>query len=128
MRRQPLRRPQRGKENDEVAGRPSHLWHLLRMLPIETIRLTDGKGEAWIAPARGGMVTRLSIGGEDVLYLDEASLGDPSKNVRGGIPILFPIGGKVKPHRLPRSTPPPAPPPLPPTLPYPPPTSPGPAA
>ena len=74
------------------------------MLPIETIRLTDGKGEAWIAPERGGMVTRLSIGGEDVLYLDEASLGDPSKNVRGGIPILFPIGGKLRPDRLPGAT------------------------
>jgi galactose mutarotase-like enzyme len=74
------------------------------MLPIETIRLTDGKGEAWIAPARGGMVTRFSIGGEDVLYLDEATLGDPSKNVRGGIPILFPIAGKLMPDRLPGAT------------------------
>jgi D-hexose-6-phosphate mutarotase len=74
------------------------------MLPIETIRLTDGKGEAWIAPARGGMVTRFSIGGEDVLYLDEATLGDLSKNVRGGIPILFPIAGKLMPDRLPGAT------------------------
>src|SRR5262249_51654632 len=78
-----LRRPVTGSIPVGSTTRPSRLWHLLRMLPIETIRLSDGKGEAWIAPARGGMVTRLSIGGEDVLYLDEATLGDPSKNVRG---------------------------------------------
>ncbi len=47
-----------------------------------------------IAPSRGGMVTRFSVGGAPVLYLDEATLAG-SGNVRGGIPILFPIAGKL---------------------------------
>jgi len=76
------------------------MWHLLHMLPIETVRLAAGASEAWLAPARGGMVTRFSVGGEDVLYLDEATLADPTKNVRGGIPILFPIAGKLVPETL----------------------------
>lgn len=64
------------------------------MLPVETVHLVAGTAEAWLAPTRGGMVTRLRLGGEDVLYLDEPTLADPTKNVRGGVPILFPIGGK----------------------------------
>jgi galactose mutarotase-like enzyme len=70
------------------------------MVPAETIRLAHGQSAAWLAPARGGMVTRFSVAGEDVLYLDEATLADPSKNVRGGIPILFPIAGKLAPDML----------------------------
>jgi len=76
-------------------------WHPTVMVPVETIRLGHGDSDAWLAPARGGMVTRFSVAGEDVLYLDEATLADPSKNVRGGIPILFPIAGKLAPDTLP---------------------------
>jgi galactose mutarotase-like enzyme len=48
-----------------------------------------------LAPARGGMVTRFQVGAVPVLYLDPATLADPAQNVRGGIPILFPIAGKL---------------------------------
>jgi len=41
------------------------------------------------------MVTRFSVGGSEVLFLDETTLRDPSKSVRGGIPVLFPIAGKL---------------------------------
>jgi galactose mutarotase-like enzyme len=30
-----------------------------------------------------------------VLYMDAATLADPAKNVRGGIPVLFPFAGKL---------------------------------
>jgi galactose mutarotase-like enzyme len=64
---------------------------------LETLRLDDEATGAvvYVAPARGGMVTRYAVGGADVLFLDESTLHDPSKNVRGGIPILFPVAGKL---------------------------------
>jgi galactose mutarotase-like enzyme len=64
---------------------------------LETLRLEDETTGALVslAPARGGMVTRFSVRGVPVLFLDEATLRDPSKSVRGGIPVLFPIAGKL---------------------------------
>lgn len=49
-----------------------------------------------VVPQRGGMVTHLVVHGREVLYLDDATLEDQSKNVRGGIPILFPICGPLR--------------------------------
>ncbi len=68
--------------------------------PLESLVLRDHQTNARVvlAPTRGGLVTRFSIGGEELLYLDEATLRDPSKNVRGGIPLLFPIAGKLAPE------------------------------
>jgi galactose mutarotase-like enzyme len=65
--------------------------------PLEKLRLEDEATGATVhvAPARGGMVTRFSVGTTPVLYIDESTLHDPSKSVRGGIPILFPIAGKL---------------------------------
>ncbi|HEX4335256.1 MAG TPA: galactose mutarotase [Polyangiaceae bacterium] len=48
-----------------------------------------------LAPKRGALVTAMRVGDRDVLYLDEATLKDPSKSVRGGIPVLFPSPGKL---------------------------------
>ncbi len=64
---------------------------------LETLRLEDEAtgAVACLAPARGGMVTRLSVGDVPVLFLDEATLRDPGKSVRGGIPVLFPIAGRL---------------------------------
>ena len=64
---------------------------------LESIVLHDRttKARVVLAPSRGGMATRFTIDGEPVLYLDEATLRDPTKNVRGGIPVLFPIAGKL---------------------------------
>ncbi|WP_445491761.1 aldose epimerase family protein [Niallia sp. 03133] len=44
-----------------------------------------------IAPKRGGIVTSLVLGGEEILYLNKDTFHDSDSNVRGGIPILFPI-------------------------------------
>jgi len=41
------------------------------------------------------MVTRFEVGAAQVLYLDEGSLLDTSKNVRGGNPVLFPSPGPL---------------------------------
>jgi galactose mutarotase-like enzyme len=48
-----------------------------------------------IAPGRGAIVTSFSVGGREVLYLDEATFLDTKKNVRGGVPVLFPSPGKL---------------------------------
>jgi galactose mutarotase-like enzyme len=48
-----------------------------------------------IAPSRGGIVTSFEVAGRELLYMDPATLADPSKNIRGGIPVLFPSPGKL---------------------------------
>jgi galactose mutarotase-like enzyme len=48
-----------------------------------------------LSPARGALVTSFRVGERDVLYMDEATLVDPAKSVRGGIPVLFPSPGKL---------------------------------
>jgi galactose mutarotase-like enzyme len=72
------------------------------MTPLETIVLTSPAADATavLAPARGGMLTRLSIDGRSLLYLDESTLVDPTKSVRGGNPVLFPSPGPLAGDRL----------------------------
>lgn len=48
-----------------------------------------------VAPERGAIVVLLNLSGKEILYLNEATLFDRTKNVRGGIPVLFPICGRV---------------------------------
>lgn len=48
-----------------------------------------------LAPARGALVTSFRVGDRELLYLDEATLRDPTVNVRGGVPLLFPSPGKL---------------------------------
>jgi galactose mutarotase-like enzyme len=62
---------------------------------METVQLRDAGASVWLAPARGGMVTRFEVDGRPVLYLDEATLLDATKNVRGGNPVLFPSPGPL---------------------------------
>lgn len=64
---------------------------------VETHRLIDHErnAEVVVAAVRGGMVTRFRVGDDDILFLDQATLRDHSQNVRGGIPILFPVAGRL---------------------------------
>nr|WP_017554042.1 aldose epimerase [Heyndrickxia coagulans] len=48
-----------------------------------------------VCPERGGMITAIHIADEDLLYMNEKTLFDLDKNVRGGIPVLFPIAGQL---------------------------------
>lgn len=48
-----------------------------------------------IAPERGGMAVRFTVGGRDLFFMDEATLLDPAANVRGGNPVLFPSPGRL---------------------------------
>ena len=70
----------------------------------EALELSDEGARSAIAvlPARGAIVTRFRAGDRDVLYLDPATLTDRTKNVRGGIPVLFPSPGRLTGDRFER--------------------------
>lgn len=51
--------------------------------------------ELQFSPERGAIITGWRVGGRELLYLDQATFDDPSKNVRGGIPVLFPLCGPL---------------------------------
>lgn len=71
---------------------------------LETIFLEDPATDARVvvAPGRGGLVTRFVVGTRPVLFLDADTLADPSKNVRGGNPVLFPSPGPLAGERFTR--------------------------
>jgi galactose mutarotase-like enzyme len=62
-----------------------------------TYTLTDHKHlvRLEVVPERGGIVTRWTLQGQDLLYLDQERFQDPNLSIRGGIPILFPICGNL---------------------------------
>lgn len=65
---------------------------------LESLALedTDASSRVVVAPARGGLVTRFRVAGTDVLFMDDETLHDATKNVRGGVPVLFPTPGKLE--------------------------------
>lgn len=64
--------------------------------PLESLTLIGPNSRLVLAPKRGGMATRLTLESRDLLYLDEETLRDETKNVRGGNPVLFPSPGKLE--------------------------------
>jgi len=69
---------------------------------LETVVLESAEATVFVAPGRGGMVTRFFAGERPVLFLDESTLLDRAKNVRGGNPLLFPSPGKLTGDRFSR--------------------------
>lgn len=64
---------------------------------LEVYEFSDGQGTlARFVPARGGMLTEFFVGENPMFYLDRDTLHDPTKNVRGGNPVLFPICGPLE--------------------------------
>ncbi|MBA2539841.1 MAG: galactose mutarotase [Deltaproteobacteria bacterium] len=61
----------------------------------EQITLQDGSAIATIAPQRGAIACTFQVGNMRVLFMDDETLRDPTKNVRGGVPVLFPTPGKL---------------------------------
>lgn len=60
--------------------------------------IKDNDSNSWvkIAPQRGGIIIGYGIEGVEKLYLDKDTFYDENANIRGGIPILFPICGKLE--------------------------------
>ena len=53
-----------------------------------------------VVPERGGLVVGWRCSGEERLYFDAERFADPSKSVRGGIPVLFPVCGNLPGNEL----------------------------
>ncbi len=62
---------------------------------IWSLSNADKSASLEVIPARGGLISSLKFGGRESLYLDWATVTDTSKNVRGGIPLLFPFCGPL---------------------------------
>ncbi len=62
---------------------------------LPSLLLEDDRARVELLPTRGALVSRWAVEGKDVLFLDEATVVDPTKNVRGGIPLLFPNPGPL---------------------------------
>lgn len=61
-----------------------------------TLSDTSGKSCFTINPERGGIVTDFEVDGiGSILYMNEAIYRDPAKYIRGGIPVLFPMTGRL---------------------------------
>ena len=69
-------------------------------MDIEELSIEHAGVAARVAPARGAIVTALTVLGRDLLFMDRATLADPGKSVRGGIPVLFPFAGRLEGDRL----------------------------
>ncbi len=59
------------------------------------ITLATGKTRVSVVPARGALVSAVEVAGRQLLYMDQTTLADRTKNVRGGIPLLFPFAGRL---------------------------------
>ncbi|CQR47420.1 Putative glucose-6-phosphate 1-epimerase [Paraliobacillus sp. PM-2] len=64
----------------------------------EFVTIKNDNATCWLSLCltRGGMVTELGVNGEELLYLNKATLFDEQRPIRGGIPILFPVAGKTE--------------------------------
>lgn len=49
-----------------------------------------------VCPERGGIIIGYGVDGKEQLYLNKETLYDRKQNIRGGIPILFPISGQLE--------------------------------
>lgn len=65
------------------------------MTGADEVILKDADSIATIAPNRGAIACRFDVGKTRVLFMDQETLRDPTKNVRGGVPVLFPTPGKL---------------------------------
>jgi galactose mutarotase-like enzyme len=70
------------------------IFHFLFLMINEYI-LRYANIEAAVSPERGAIITRLRVHEREIFYLDRATFDDPTKNVRGGVPILFPFAGRL---------------------------------
>ncbi|MFZ7946114.1 MULTISPECIES: aldose epimerase [Bacillaceae] len=62
---------------------------------IYVLQDTDTHSWVKVAPERGGIIFSYGVEGEELLYLNEETFYHSEANVRGGIPILFPISGQL---------------------------------
>ena len=64
---------------------------------FQMYQLKNEEGTSWVTvcPERGGIIIGYGTNGKEKLYLNEETFYDRKQNIRGGIPILFPISGQL---------------------------------
>ncbi|MGZ4161732.1 MAG: aldose epimerase family protein, partial [Neobacillus sp.] len=64
---------------------------------LDVYELIHSGADSWlkVVPERGGIIIGFGVNGEETLFLNKETLYNPDKNIRGGIPILFPISGQL---------------------------------
>jgi len=74
-----------------------YTWHKKQAV-FETYVLSSESEQTYfeVVPQRGAIVSKFLYQGQDVFYLDEETLADTSKNIRGGNPVLFPISSYLE--------------------------------
>jgi len=63
--------------------------------PWARLRLESDRAAVQLLPGRGGLVTSLRVGAEELLFLEASTVLDASKSVRGGVPVLWPFAGRL---------------------------------
>ncbi|MFC5407386.1 aldose epimerase [Cohnella soli] len=63
--------------------------------PLYELIERDTDSSVIVCPERGGIVIGCRLHGIETLYLDKETFLNPEANIRGGIPILFPIAGQL---------------------------------
>jgi galactose mutarotase-like enzyme len=60
--------------------------------------LIDSTTDSWVkvAPERGGIIISFGVQGKETLFLNKETFHNKQANIRGGIPILFPISGQLE--------------------------------
>lgn len=62
---------------------------------LYSLRDADTDSAVVVCPERGGIVIGCRLHGRELLYLDRETFLHPTANIRGGIPVLFPICGQL---------------------------------
>lgn len=65
------------------------------MNQLEQLEMQSGGVSLKVLPERGALVTSLNIRGTELLFVLEESLHDPTRLIRGGIPVMFPFCGSL---------------------------------
>ncbi|BBI31442.1 aldose epimerase family protein [Cohnella abietis] len=63
--------------------------------PLYVLKDVHTNSQVTVCPERGGIVTSCILNGKELLYLDRETFLNPQANIRGGIPVLFPIAGQL---------------------------------
>lgn len=63
--------------------------------PLYELKDSNTDSRVVLCPERGGIVIECQLHGQELLYLDRETFLNPQANIRGGIPVLFPIAGQL---------------------------------
>lgn len=65
---------------------------------LEIYHLRNEESDSWVkvCPERGGIIIGYGVKGKELLFLNEETFFDRNQNIRGGIPVLFPISGQLR--------------------------------